>query len=267
MVGGEPGLYADEQIVERSGYLTEMFTDEAVDFVGRNADGPFFLYLAYNTGLPPYQAPDLPPDRWDEGWEAEEASRATLVQMIEAMDAGIGRLLDELDRRDLTDNTMVVYTHDPGGRHLVRSDPLFHGFGTLWEGGIRVPMIVRWPGRVPAGTRRAGAAISMDVPVTILEAVGLRSDAGALDGVDLLPFLRGQADAADRSLFWTGPTGQRAIRRGRWKYLRDGSTGLLFDLQADIGEHNNVFRDRPELARELHAELSAWVELLPEPEP
>ncbi len=72
--------------------------------------------------------------------------------------------------------------------------------------------------------------------------------------------------AADRSLFWTGITGQRAVRRGRWKYLRDGSTGLLFDLQADIGERNNVFRDRPELARELHAELNAWVELLPEPE-
>ena len=68
-------------------------------------------------------------------WRIEQASRATLVQMIEAMDAGIGRLLDELDRRGLTDNTMVIYTHDHGGRHLVRSDPLFHGFGTLWEGG------------------------------------------------------------------------------------------------------------------------------------
>ena len=106
----------------------------------------------------------------------------------------------------------------------------------------------------------------MDVPVTILGAVGLRSNAVGLDGVDLLPFLRGEEDAPDRSLFWTTPNGQRAIRRGRFKYLRDRGTGLLFDLNADIGEHDNVFRDRPELARELHAELRAWVETLPDPE-
>jgi arylsulfatase A-like enzyme len=243
-----------------------MFTDAAVDFVGRNTEGPFFLYLVYNTGLPPYQAPDLPPDRWDEGWEEKTASRATLIQMIEAMDAGIGRLLDEFDRRGLADDTIVIYTHDHGGGRLVRSDPLSHGFGTLWEGGIRVPLIVRWPGRVPAGTHRAGAAISMDVPATIREAVGVRSDADSLDGVDLLPLLRGEAGAADRSLFWFSPC-QQAMRRGGWKYLRDGGRELLFDLQADIGEHNNVVRDHPELARELHAELSAWVELLPESKP
>ena len=258
---GAPGLFRGTRLVDEPGYLTDLFSREAVRFIDVNAGTPFFLSLAYNTALPPYQRPDLPESEWDSGWNVNQATRPDYIAMVEAMDRGIGRVLDALEARGVDENTLVLFTYDHGGRHLVRSDPLFHGFGTLWEGGIRVPLILRWPARVAGGRTIGRSAIAMDLTATILEAAGRGDALPTLDGTSLLEVVTSPDEGSDRALFWrilslTGP--QRAVRRGRWKYLIDGDTQMLFDLDADIGERRDLFRQYPAVARELRAALAAW---------
>lgn len=263
---GEPGLYRDGKIVQRDGYLTDILTDEAVSFIERNRDDPFFLTLAYNAALPPYQPPGLPASAWDDGWDVNSASREDVVRMIERMDDGVGRVLGTLDTLGLRENTLVIYLYDHGGRHLVDSTPLFHGFANLFEGGIRVPAIVRFPGRVPAGEVFAEPAISMDLTATILHAAGLGDEAADLDGVDLMPALRGESSLPDRQLYWQADHydfgRQRAVRDGRYKYLEHGNTQFLFDLDADIGERHNLFSEHQPLLNRLRTDLTRWQEMM-----
>src|SRR5690606_24547967 len=131
---------------------------------------------------------------------------------VEAMDDGIGRVLAKLDELDLTENTLVIFTYDHGGQDLVRSDPLFHGFGTLWEGGIRVPLLVRWPGRIDNGQEIDRPSIAMDLTATMLDAAGRNPDELGLDGTSLLPLLADGIDVPAETLFWRFRT-QRAPMR------------------------------------------------------
>jgi arylsulfatase A-like enzyme len=199
---GEPGLYRDDELVTEDGYLTELLSTEATRFIEDNADGPFFVYLAYNVGLPPFQGPDLPEAQWSSGWNVNDATRNDYVEMVEAMDDGIGRVLSKLDELDLTNDTLVVFTYDHGGQDLSRSDPLFHGFGTLWEGGIRVPLLMRWPAKFERGSEVDRPSIAMDVTATILDAAARNPDSLQLDGTSLLPLLAGGADVPAATLFW-----------------------------------------------------------------
>ena len=197
---GGPGLYRDNQAVDEDGYLTDILTDEAVRFIESDSNDPFFLYLSYNTGLPPYQKPDLPEELWHTGWDVNQASREDYVAMVESMDQGIGRVLASLEEANLDQNTLVIFTYDHGGRHLVDSTPLFHGFSTLWEGGIRVPLIMRWPDAFNGSQNIDQSNIAMDLTATMLAAAGQQET--ELDGINLLPLLKGETAAASRSLFW-----------------------------------------------------------------
>ena len=132
---GEESLTHNRSIVEWDGYLTDILTDESIRFMEENRDDPFFLFVSYNTALPPYLGPDLPPDRWDVGFDIGTTTRDDYIAMVEAMDAGIGRLLDALNDLDLAENTLVIFTYDHNGRHLARNHPFSGGFATLNEGG------------------------------------------------------------------------------------------------------------------------------------
>lgn len=261
---GEPGLYENDSIVERDGYLTDLLTDETVSFISRNKDRPFFVTLAYNAALPPYQPPGLPESKWNDGWDVNTASRDDYVKMVERMDEGIGKVLDTLDTLDLRDNTLVIYLYDHGGRHLVNSAPLFHGFANLWEGGIRIPAILRLPGVIPANDASAMPGIAMDLTATMLEVAGLSGATAALDGVNLIPLLRDEQPPPSRQLFWRANLydfgKQRAVRDGQWKYIEHGNTQFLFDLDADVGERNNLFFEHIDIVNRLRADLDAWQE-------
>lgn len=258
---GTPGLYRGDEIVDEPGYLTDLLSAEATRFIDDNAGAPFFVYLAYNVGLPPYQRPDLPEAQWASGWDVNEAGRGDYVAMVEAMDRGIGTVLGKLDELGLTDDTLVVFTYDHGGQDLVRSDPLFHGFGTLWEGGIRVPLLVRWPARIDAGQTVERPSIAMDMTATMLAAAGRNVESLDLDGADLLPLLADGADVPAETLFWrfrTQRVPMRAVRRDNWKLVMDADAQFLFDLDADPGERSNQFFRHPDVARELREAFVAW---------
>ena len=264
---GEPGLYENDRVVEREGYLTDLLTDEAVKFIDQNKDRPFFLALSYNAALPPYQPPGLPESQWDEGWDVGTATREDYVQMVERMDEGIGRVLDKLDGHGLDANTLVIYLYDHGGRHLVNSEPLFHGFATLWEGGIRIPTIMRLPGVIPASEKSAMPGIAMDLTATIIDVAGIKDVASSLDGISLIPFLRKAQPPITRQFFWRADSSsfgkQRAIRDGKWKYIEHGNTQFLFDLNADISERYNLFYKEPDVVSQLRMDLASWLESFP----
>lgn len=265
-----PDLFLDRELVDKDGYSTDLLSEYAVRFVKEMAGGPFFLYLPYNAPHFPYQAPD---DREREvtprkGWQ--DGDRDTYIQMVESMDRGIGRVLKALDELDLAENTLVVFTSDNGGAKYSRNAPLAKGKGTLWEGGIRVSTIARFPKRIPAGTVSAQPSITMDWTATFAALAGAEPPKGReFDGVNLMPVLSGKHDLIERVLCWRrsldpyrkNVTEHRAIRRGRWKYI-DQPTGerFLFDLATDVGEENNLLERHPGRADDLRRKLDAWEE-------
>jgi arylsulfatase A len=257
---GERDLWENDRPVEQSGYLTDLLTDRAVSFLEKSAADPFFLYVAYNAVHWPFQVPGRPDDvRTERTWY--DGTRADYARMLESMDAGVGRILDALDRLDLARNTLVIFTNDNGGERLSRSAPLFHHKATLWEGGIRVPCLLRWPGKVGAGTVSNQIGATFDLTATILAATRTAPPSKRpLDGVDLLPRLTAPA-AGGRPLFWRidrPDRRQRAVRLGQWKYVRDGAIDLLFDLSADPGERNDRGYDEPARLADLRARLARW---------
>ena len=259
-------LFENDDRVDVPGYMTDLITDRTVRFIEQHATGPFFIDVAYNAVHWPYQVPDRPSVARDSGrhltpFDDSTSTRADYVAMLERLDTGVGSILKTLDRLGLRQNTIVIFTNDNGGEWLSRNAPLFHHKLTLWEGGIRVPAIVRWPGRIPAGRVTRQVGITMDLTASVLAATGTPIPADArLEGVDLLPVLEGRAPIIERSLFWRviGARPQRAVRSGDWKLLFDGGRPMLFNLRDDIGERRNLVGQRTDIARRLLALLTAW---------
>jgi len=271
---GDPGLYENTKLVEEKGYLTDLITKRGVDFIEKNAKKPFFLEMAYNAPHWPFQTPDKPDDARDEkSYGPEVGTRADYVKMVEHLDAGIGQLLKSLEKQQLSRDTLVIFFSDNGGERLSNNAPLFHGKYTLWEGGIRVPCLFRWPNVIPAGAVSGQAMITTDVAASILAAAGVARPADSPpDGEDILPILSKKRPVQERTLFWRLPRpdekfGQKAVRRGKWKYVEDREMGLLFDLEVDPGERRNLAYQHPKIVEELKKALGEWEKTLPAIEP
>ena len=268
---GGPDLFENTTPVEATGYLTDEITRRAVGFITRHAGQPFFLEVAYSAVHWPFQPPDRPPTDAERRVErplrqmpddSVVATRQDYVRMLERADRGVGEILAALHQRGLTNNTLVIFTNDNGGEWLSRNAPLFHRKGTLWEGGIRVPLILRWPGELPSGRVSKQVAITMDITASILAATGARPPTSYRpDGIDILPILRGKAPLVERRLFWRWDRPdrqQRAARVGQWKLLADATQLLLFDLSVDPGERNDLAVRRPDLVATLKRLLTDW---------
>ena len=259
-------LFENDQPVHVEGYMTDLITERSVRFIEQSAGRPFFIDVSYNAAHWPYQPPDAPSVARDNGrhlgpFDESTSTRADYVAMLERADRGIGRILEALDRAGVRDNTIVIFTNDNGGEWLSRNTPLFHHKGTVWEGGIRVPAIIRWPGRIPAGRVSGQVGITMDLTASILAATGttVPPDAG-LEGINLLPVLEGRVPQIERTLFWrvTGASPQQAVRSGDWKLLLDGGRAMLFNLRTDISERGNLIGQQSDMARRLRSLLAAW---------
>jgi arylsulfatase A len=268
---GPPDLYENTRPVEPSGYLTDEITRHAVSFIARHAGSPFFLEVAYNAVHWPFEPPDTPPTEAERNKPRElrqmpddsvPATRHDYVRMLERADQGIGDILAALDRQGLARNTLVIFTNDNGGEWLSRNAPLYHRKATLWEGGIRVPLILRWPGTLPAGKTSAQVAMTMDLTASILAVTGSRAPPDYHpDGIDIFPILRGDSAVVERNLFWRivrPAREQYAVRSGRWKLLVDAGQYLLFDLGNDPGERTDLAAQHPELVVTLTRVLADW---------
>ena len=263
-----PDLFENDQPTTADGYMTDLITERATRFIEQHAAAPFYLQVTYNTPHWPFQPPGRPSKAarnaaYQTAADTPPATRADYAAMLECADAGVGRILATLAGLGLTENTLVIFTNDNGGEWLSRNAPFFHRKGTLWEGGIRVPAIFRWPARLPAGVVNSQAGITMDLTATILAATAAPVPAGArLDGLDLLPILAGRSPTVERTLFWRfgGPNNrqQRSVRQGEWKLLVDNSHYLLFNLGDDPGERNDLAARRPEIVARLNPLITAW---------
>ena len=244
----------------------------AENFIETNKDKPFLIYLAHNAPHIPYTAQGKRVDNNAQAFEPVYAA------VIETIDDSVGRLLKKLDDLKLTDKTIVIFTSDNGGLHvpelnhakITHNTPYRAGKGYVYEGGLRVPLIVRWPGHIPAGKVEDTPVIGTDWIPTLLELSGLPAQPG-FDGISFEHLLTGQAHpaakAVPRRFFWHFPhytnQGSRpsgAMREGPWMYVEyyDDNSSELYDLSADLGEKKNLATEQPERVKQMRAALAAW---------
>ena len=253
-----------DQPVEENEYLTDALTREAVAFIDRHKDHPFFLYLPYNAVHSPMQAKVADVRRFQDSIPDEQ--RRVFAAMLAPLDDGVGRVLERLRRHGLHQDTLVFFLSDNGGptAELTSSNkPLRGGKGQLFEGGIRVPFLAQWPGRMPPGAVIEHPVSALDVLPTALAAAGAPLPAKPLDGANLLPLLTGKSSRPPHeSLFWRYGMNV-ALRRGGWKLVSQREAGKedpsfqLFDLEQDPSESRDLAAREPGLAASLLAELRA----------
>lgn len=259
-------------------YLPYMLAQEAIDYMASVKDDtrPFYLcFWTYTVHWPIQATPELYAHYTDErnaDGSVQEPDMPTRYRaMVEGMDIAVGRVLQALDEMKIASNTLVVFTSDNGqmpGSSV--ADPLRAAKGYLYEGGIRVPMIMRWPGRIRAGAVEATPAISMDFAPTFLDAAGINCAESEFDGQSLLPLATGQGGLQRDALYWHYPHyayhGRNAmgsvIRCGDYKYIHhyDNQAHELFNLRSDIGEKVNLYSTEPAKATELRTKLMAWLQ-------
>ncbi len=259
----QPDLWEDDAPVERQGYMTDLITRRSVEFIDTHATRPYYIDEAFTATHTPEQRPDNPKPAAAPGG----ATRADYVAVMERVDRGVGEILEALRRRGLERKTIVIFTNDNGGVGLSHSAPLFHRKFSAWEGGIRVPALIRWPDHIPAGTISAQVGMTMDLTASILAATAtpVPSDA-RVEGMNLFPILERKAPQLERTTFWRtgGPSpvnmNQKAVRSGDWKLIIDGAATrtFLFDVKADPGERQDWFARRPDLVRRLQRLLTEW---------
>lgn len=270
---GDHDLYLGEEEHREVGYLTDLFSRRAVDYVEeRAADArsgkPFFLSLHYTAPHWPWETRD------DEHVAAEVANNlfhldggsvATYRRMIHHMDEGIGWLVDALRREGLLEDTLLVFTSDNGGERFSDNWPLVGGKMDLTEGGIRVPWIAHWPAVIPAGSVSTQHCMTMDWSATMLELGGGKPHPDyPLDGVSLAPVLRDPSRTFERPLYWRmNHRSQRALRRRDWKYLKVDDNEYLFDVAADERERANLAHRHPGRFEAMRADWLRWADSVP----
>lgn len=249
-------------------YLTDDFSDEAVRFIEGNRDVPFFIYLAYNAVHAPNHAPQRYLDRTE---HIEYGLRSVYAAMTIAMDDGIGKVVTALDSLGLREDTLVIFVNDNGGRTQAADNrPLRGHKGLLYEGGVRVPFVMNWPGRLPRGLVYKRPVTSLDIFPTVAAAAGANtSETKPLDGVNLIPFVTGEKDYAPHdTLFWRVIGGQGyAVRHGEYKLVKPAARDdvMLFDLENDPREIHDLSGIKPAIVKQLEALYQSWNAELVEP--
>jgi arylsulfatase A-like enzyme/acetyl esterase/lipase len=260
---GENLLRGREPVVEKE-YLTDAFAREAVSFIERNHQQPFFLYLSFNAVHTPLEASRKYLDRFPN----LSGNAQTYAAMISAMDDAVGRVMDCLKTQGLDERTLVFFLDDNGGLRPQASNlPLNGGKATYFEGGIRVPFLARWPGQLAPGEYRH-PVISLDIlPTAVALAGGTLPADRTCDGVNLMPYLTSDNPARPHeTLFWRmRDMRAEVVRHGDWKYVKVKDAVSLFDLASDLGETRNLAAEKPDLVRDLAARYATWDKQMAEP--
>jgi len=272
-------------------YLTDRLTDEALAFIEDSREEPFFLYLSHYAVHTPIQGKEAMTKTYRDKPPHNGQDNAAYAAMIESTDESMGRIMGKLEELGLTENTIVIFFSDNGGHGGTTSNkPLKGAKGMLYEGGIRVPLIIRWPAKAPAGLEREVPVIGTDLYPTLLEAAGLDTQSRKLDGRSLLPLFQENFQWETRPIYWHFPAylqGYRgtkypedlvrgwravpsgAIRQGAWKLIEDFETHRveLYHLENDLQEEHNLAGQYPGKVAELLQNLQAWRENVGAPVP
>ena len=254
-----PILRSHEPVVE-SEYLTDALTREAVAFIERHAEEPFFLYVPYNAPHTPLEVTRHYYDRFP---GIEDHATRVYKSMVSAVDDGVGAILATLREHGIADDTLTIFTADNGCAIYTgacTNKPLFHGKLLPFEGGVRVPFLAAWPNGLPAGRTVDTPVSTLDIVPTAINLAGVPITHMArqrFDGVNFVDLVNQPLDAADRAIFWRNKD-NAGVRLGRWKMVRLGELEFLFDLSTDIGEQANLIAAKPDVAEHLRRAYDAW---------
>ncbi len=246
-------------------YVTDMLGDEACNFIRKNKDHPFFVYLSFTAVHAPMHADDT---RLKKHSHIKDKNRRILAAMTEALDDNIGKVDKCLTDLKLRDNTLVIYLNDNGGatNNYSNNLPLRGHKGQLYEGGLRVPFMMAWPGKIKAGQTFNHPVISLDILPTCLAAAGGKQIPGSakLDGVNLLDYINGKStERPHEKFYWKFYT--QGMRSGDWKYIENKDGKWLFDLAKDPNETTNLTDLFPDKTKALSKDLRTWLDSMPEP--
>ena len=261
-------IYRNKQRIDDEGYLTTRLTEEAVDFIDRNKERPFFLYLAYNAVHAPAEAPQADIDAVRAKFPQLSERRTILMAMLKHLDDGVGQVVGKLQQEELFDNTLLFFLTDNGGAKGMSADnsPLRGFKSSLDEGGIRTPLIVSWPQRF-AGQRSIDVpVISFDILPTVLDATDALPVQNQFDGKSLLPLLSGQTTRHHANLFWSkGKDDEWAVRQGDWKLHHRRGKLELINLDEDPRETTNLAAREPQQVRDLEKLFTTWIDQMADP--
>lgn len=258
--GRQQPILRDHEVQDPQPYLTDAFGDEACRFIRSHRDEPFFLYLSFNAVHTPMHGKPGDIELYE---HFEPKKRRTLAAMTKALDDQVGAVMTTLDDLELTDDTIVIFLNDNGGACDVNASinaPLHGQKGTLLEGGVRVPFVVRWPAGLPGGGTYDFPVSALDIFPTVLAAAGATEPLEpGRDGVDLMPHLRGEVDhRPHQKLYWRRAIAA-AIRDGDWKLIRlPDRPPMLFNLAGDPGEQHDVHARHPDRVRAMMRDLFEW---------
>ena len=263
-------ILRNHEPVKTTQYLTDEFSDEAVSFIARNKAKPFFLYLAYNAPHGPLQATEKYLIRFP---DIKDPKRRTYAAMVSAVDDGVGRVLAELRKQGLEENTLVFFLSDNGGPtadNASNNQPLRGAKGSPWEGGFRVPFAVQWPGHLPKGMTYEKPVLSLDIFATMAALANAAINTNhPLDGVNLMPYLTGKNSGAPHDAIYLRmfDRGAFAVRSGDNKLVipSRNKAAELYNLNSDIGESKNLADAEPSVLKELEERRVRWNEQLIEP--
>lgn len=268
---GNPDLWENDRLVDRTGeYITDLYSERAAEFIRRKRQNPFFLCLFYNAPHWPWQGPNdkalsdsLKGKDSQRNW-LETGTSENYAAVVESLDAGVGRVLDALRESGQDRNTLVIFMSDQGGDEFSHTGPFRRG--RLHENGIRVPLIVRWPGVIAPGRVSKQVVTGMDMSATIVSAAGAAQDPRyPMDGDDMTSVLNGTQEVYPRRLFWRhhgfprpGIPEQGAYLNGTWKYYVSGEYERLYDIDIDPHELQDLKARHPDRFRELKADYLEW---------
>ena len=261
-------IHANKSIVQEDSvtYLTDMWTNRAIEYIKRKDEKPFFIYLAYNAVHTPV---DAKKEYWDKFSAIQDSGRRSYAALMASLDDNIGRLTKTLKDNNLDKNTLIMFLNDNGGATTNSShNGALRGMkGSKWEGGLRVAMAMVWKDNLPHGTSYDYPISSLDLLPTALAATGGKQiGKNKLDGVNLIPYAYGKNDAPPHeALYWKRGVAS-AVRAGNWKLIHvENNPSLLFDLSKDLSEAKNLAKENPEKAKQLLEKLNNWEKELPKP--
>lgn len=270
--GSGHDLYENKTPVHPKGYTTELLGAKTISFLKQQHSKPFFLSLQFTAPHWPWQGPNDSAlhDTVPMSMKTMSAmgTPENYKAMMKSLDDQVGAIMKTLDETGLAANTIVIFTSDNGGEKFSDMGPFAKMKMNLWEGGVRVPAIVRWPGKIKANTVSQQQVITMDWTATILAAAAAKAnDKYPLDGINLLPVLTGDQQTTARTFYWRTfqRRNQQAILDKNWKYIVDEAGEYLYDLSVDEGERNNVITTNPAKAEELKKKYKSWEETVLKP--